>query len=293
MDTRLFQIAALGGLLALQMEWFDFGASSAQVAISILATLASQALLCSVFGMRFDWRSPLITGLSLALLLRTHDPLLWCAASGLAIGSKFLVRIHGKHIWNPACFAIVVLLLCSGRVWISPGQWGTAVWLEFLSVSLGGMVLSRAERLDIALAFLISYGCLLFVRCLFLGDPLTIPAHQMQSGTLLIFGLFMITDPRSTPNSRWARILFAVAVAGVAYWLQFDQQVHAGLAMLWLWSPSAPRFLTAGGRTTGSAGSQYRRFHCEVSCVFFCPGGYACIYAEQLGVLRLLRQYHR
>ena len=51
----------------------------------------------------------------------------------------------------------------------------------------------------------------------------------MQSGSLLVFGLFMITDPRSTPEHRAGRILFAVVVAGGAYALQFGWQTREGL----------------------------------------------------------------
>jgi hypothetical protein len=39
----------------------------------------------------------------------------------------------------------------------------------------------------------------------------------------------MITDPRSTPDRRLGRILFAVSVAGLAYWLQFRWQLHPAL----------------------------------------------------------------
>ena len=47
------------------------------------------------------------------MLLRTASPLLWVAAPALGIGSKFLMRIGGKHFFNPATFAIVTLLLLS------------------------------------------------------------------------------------------------------------------------------------------------------------------------------------
>ena len=45
---------------------------------------------------------------------------------------------------------------------------------------------------------------LLLARAFWLGDPLAIPLHQMQSGSLLIFAFFMISDPRTTPDRGWA-----------------------------------------------------------------------------------------
>lgn len=39
----------------------------------------------------------------------------------------------------------------------------------------------------------------------------------------------MITDPRTTPDARVARILFAVAVAALAHWLAFAEQMRPAL----------------------------------------------------------------
>ena len=228
-DPRHFQIATLATLLALHLLRFDLGASPLQAAVTIAAALTVQLACVRLSGGGFDWRSPLITGLSLSLLLRTPVPGLWVAAAFLAIGSKFLLRWRGKHLFNPATFAIAGLLALSPAVWVSPGQWGSPVWLGVLLVCCAALVLQRAERADIALAFLGAYAALLALRAWLLGDPAAIPLHQLQSGALLLFAFFMITDPRSTPDSRGGRILFAVAVAGLAYALQFRWQLRPGL----------------------------------------------------------------
>ncbi len=39
----------------------------------------------------------------------------------------------------------------------------------------------------------------------------------------------MVTDPRTTPDSRLGRMLFAALVAGAAYALQFGWQMREGL----------------------------------------------------------------
>ena len=229
-DARHFQIATLASLLAIHVIGFDLGASPVQAAVTIAAALTTQFVCARLANTpHFDWRSPLITGLSLSLLLRTHSPDLWIAAAVMAIGSKYVLRLRGKHVFNPATFAIVALLLVSPDVWVSPGQWGSTIWLALLFVCCGGLVLQRAERADTALAFLGTYAGLLLWRALSLGDPLTIPFHQLQSGALLLFSFFMITDPRSTPDRRIRRIVFAVAVAGLAHWLQFRWQLRPAL----------------------------------------------------------------
>ena len=265
-DARHFQIVTLAFLLALQLARGDIGANPVQAAVTIAAALAAQYVavrLCAAGP--FDWRSPLITGLSLSLLLRTQVPALWLAAAAIGIGSKFVIRVHGKHLFNPANIAIVSLLLASPMVWVSPGQWGSAVWLAFLLVCAAGMVLQRAARAAVALAFLGGYCGLLLGRALWLGDPLAIPLHQVQSGALLIFGFFMITDPRSTPDHRVGRIGFALAVAGLGYWLQFHWQIRPGLflalAMLSPASALIDRLLPAARFTWPALSALQRRPH--------------------------------
>jgi enediyne biosynthesis protein E5 len=228
-DARHYQMLALTVLLAFNLAWIDFGASPLNSALAIGSALATQALGARVLGLPIDLRSPLITGLSLSLLLRANEPWLHAAAGVIAIGSKFLLRIDGKHIWNPAGFAIVVLLLTSGGVWISPGQWGTALWFAALLAFLAILVLSAARRADIALFFLGSHGALLLARAFWLGDPLAIPLHQLQSGSLLIFAFFMISDPRTSPDSRLGRFLLAFAVAALGHWLAFFMQMRPAL----------------------------------------------------------------
>ena len=236
-DPRFIQIGTLSALLVLAILRFDTGASVAQACVTIGAALVTQTLM----GRTLDWRSAAITGLSLSILLRTHDPVVWAAAGTIGVASKFLIRIRGKQVFNPACFAIVVLLLGTSEVWVSPAQWGALVWGAAALVSAAALVLTRAARADTAVAFLATYAALLAARCVWLGDPFTIPLHQLQSGSLLLFAFFMITDPRSTPDAASGRIVFAVMVAVLAYELQFRFQLRTGLfAALFILSPVTP-----------------------------------------------------
>jgi Na+-transporting NADH:ubiquinone oxidoreductase subunit NqrB len=97
-DARHYQIAALCALLVFNLGWLDFGAQPLNSALAIGAALATQALCTYLFALpRFDPRSPLITGLSLSLLLRADEPWLHAAAAAIAIGSKFVFRIGGNR----------------------------------------------------------------------------------------------------------------------------------------------------------------------------------------------------
>jgi Na+-translocating ferredoxin:NAD+ oxidoreductase RnfD subunit len=62
---------------------------------------------------------------------------------------------------------------------------------------------------------------LLVARSLSLNEPLTIPLHRLESGAFLLFSFFMISDPKTTPDSRAGRVLFAALVALGAAYVQF------------------------------------------------------------------------
>jgi Na+-transporting NADH:ubiquinone oxidoreductase subunit NqrB len=161
--------------------------------------------------------------------MRADEPWLHAMAGIIAVGSKFVFRVDGKHIWNPAGFAIVVLLFTSNGVWISPGAWGTAVWFIALLAFLAILVLHASRRSDMAIFFLGCHGALLLARAWWLGDPLAIPLHQLQSGSLLIFAFFMISDPRTSPDSRLGRFIFAASVALAGHYMTFFMQMRPAL----------------------------------------------------------------
>ena len=80
------------------------------------------------------------------------------------------------------------------------------------------LVVNRAARSDVTLAFIACYAALVCARSAWLGEPLTIPLHRLESGAFLLFSFFMISDPKTTPDSRAGRVRFAVLVAvGAAY----------------------------------------------------------------------------
>jgi len=241
-DPRYCQILILSLLLTYGIVALDFGIRWQNALTIVPLAIAVQYLGTYLSGLqRFDPLSPLITSLSLTLLLRTD--LIWLAAlaATLAIGSKFLLRFRGKHIFNPANFALVSLMLASDHAWVSSGQWGSAAIGAFVLACLGFIVLTRAKRAETTLAFIAFYSALIFGRALWLDDPMSIPLHQLQNGALLIFAFFMISDPKTTPNSAFGRVLFAALVAGVAYTIQFIYyQPNGPILALIMCCPAVP-----------------------------------------------------
>lgn len=197
-------------------------------------------------------RSAAITALGLCLLLRGNSYQTMVLAGFLAIASKFLFRWRSKHFFNPANFGIIAALILTNDAWVSPGQWGTDWWYLLLFAGTGGVVLKKVGRWDTSVAFFLTYAGLEALRDLWLGWTGDVWLHQLSSGSLLLFALFMLTDPRSIPNAVAGRLLWAIAIAVLTFILQ--NYFYLSTAIFWalfiispltilldmLWS--APRF---------------------------------------------------
>jgi hypothetical protein len=221
LDPRWLQIAMLSALLGYGMFGLQFDLGWASIGAVIGAALATQYACTKLWKLpAYDPLSALISGIGLCTLLRTNDALITAAAAALAIASKFVIRWRGKHLFNPTNF-VLVLFLVEGWGWISPGQYGHLAFVALLMVCVGLTVVTRAARSDVTLAFLATYAVIVFGRSLWLGEPMTIPIHRLQSGLLLQFAFNMISDPKTTPDSRAGRIAFGALVALGAGFVQF------------------------------------------------------------------------
>ncbi len=229
-DPRLSQIFALGSLLALGAWFRDFSLRPAQIVLTFAAALGTQRLTwrCYPPAAR-SYRSAIITALSLTILLRASNLFVHPVAAAAAISSKSLIRIRGKHLFNPAMLGIVVALLLLPGSWVSPGQWGNDIALAGWFVTMGALVTRRASRGDISWSFLGFYLGAIALRIAWLGQRWDVWTHQLSSGALLLFAFFMISDPMTAPNSRGARIAHAALVPAIAYTWQFSLYRTNGL----------------------------------------------------------------
>jgi Na+-transporting NADH:ubiquinone oxidoreductase subunit NqrB len=218
----MWQIAFQAILLAVGVLVRDFSLAASQMALCFAAGLATQALWIRVLGLRnVGYLSAVITCLGLSLLLRADSLWVHPLAAAIALSAKFTLRLRGKHLFNPAMLGVIAAVLLLPGAWISPGQWGSDLALAVWFLALGGFVASRAQRADTSWVFLVAYLLLIGLWYLWLGKTFASWMHHLQSGALLLFAFFMISDPMTTPDRRSARILHAVCVAAVAFAWQF------------------------------------------------------------------------
>lgn len=238
-DPRHAQIAALSLLVGLGTLAFGFEMPLWRPATALATALAVQWAVARAMGFPFDPRSAIVTALSITMLLRSGEAWPVALAALLAIGSKAVLRVDGRHFINPAALGIAATVLLVEGAWISPGQWGTEGWLAVVAAGAGAAVTAGARRLEVPLLYLAAWGALTLGRALWLGDPLAIALHQMSSGALVVFAFFMVSDPMTAPRAPGARALWLCLAAAAGFALQHLWVVNAGpifglLAVCWL-----------------------------------------------------------
>ena len=241
-DPRVLQIAFLGTFLGLGLFSLGFQLEAWMPPLLLLTACATQLFWEHLLGRpRSGYFSPLITALGLSLLLRTDSWWVAPLAAVVAISSKFLIRVGGKHVFNPANLGLTLAILLTGHAWCSPAQWGEwGIVLAWL-FALGLAVAHRSFRSDVSLAFLVTLVGLKGARVLYLGQSPSVLLHQLSVGSLILFTFFMISDPKTTPDRRSVRIGYGAGVAALAFWLQHQLWVmNSPIWALLLLAPLVP-----------------------------------------------------
>jgi len=226
-DPRYFQLCFQLAFMSYGLLWLGWTAEWEHYFFSIAGALTFNYLAEGFRQKKWPalaaWRSwglsALVSAMSLCLLLKTGHWYTSLLAAGLTVASKYIIRFRGKHIFNPSAFGIVATLLVSKDAWLSPGQWGSDIVLFFFTIVVGTVVVTRVQKLDTTLSFLLTYIYLTWWRQVYvLGWPMDHFLHSITTGSLLIFAFFMISDPRTSPNHPFARILWASLIAVISFY---------------------------------------------------------------------------
>ena len=249
-DARFFQVIFQAFFLSYGIAFLHWDADWLHYACSIGSCLLFNYLfecrkrqsllpLTGDTGIKLWGFSTMISAFSLCLLLKTGHWYTSILAAFFSVGSKYFFKVEGKHIFNPSAFGIILTLLITNDAWLSPAQWGSDVVLFFTIITLGTIVVTRVQKLDVSIAFLLTFIALLYWRQVYvLGWPADHFVHSISTGSLLLFSFFMISDPRTSPDHPLARIIWAMAIAGAAFYLSAFQFKHN--TPLWVLVAAAP-----------------------------------------------------
>jgi Na+-transporting NADH:ubiquinone oxidoreductase subunit NqrB len=262
-DARLYQIAFLAALLTAGVLLRDFTLRPEQMALTFCAGLATQLACVRALRLRkVGCLSAIVTCFGLSILLRADSLWVHPLAAVLAIGSKFSLRVNGKHLYNPANLGVISTIVLLPGAWVSPGQWGNDIALAGWFLVLGALVTRAARRWDVSWMFLACFLGAMALRVAWLGQSWAVFVHQLGNGALLLFAFFMISDPMTIPNRRGTRLLYAACVAGAAFaWQYLLFKPNALVWALFVCTPLVPLLdrLAPGARFHWRAGTETQR----------------------------------
>lgn len=215
--------------------------SYSKTLLAIGTAMVAELILGRIFFHKWPHlASAYITGISVGILLRS--PAFWPYAlcSLLAITSKYVLRVKGKHIWNPSNFGICVMLfLASEAVAGLSIQWGNNLWAMLVIWALGSAIIWRLRRFHICATYVVSFVALALLRAWITGDPWQSEISPATGPEYQLFIFFMITDPKTTVRSKLGQSIVAFFVAVVEFFMRLDQSIYAPLYALFVVGPIA------------------------------------------------------
>jgi Na+-translocating ferredoxin:NAD+ oxidoreductase RnfD subunit len=210
-------------------------------ALAIIAALVTELILGRIFfGKWLNLSSAYITGISVGILIRSPAYWPFALCSVISIMSKYILRVKGRHIWNPSNFGIAVLLfLAPETMAVLSIQWGNEYWSLLVIWILGSIIIWRARRLHIVVTYVVSFLAFAFLRSWITGDPVLAEIAPITGPMYQLFVFFMITDPKTTVRSRNGQCTVAFCIALAEFLLRLDQVVYAPIFALFFVGPVA------------------------------------------------------
>lgn len=211
--------------------------------LAIATSILTEIVLSKITTGRFPHlASAYVSGISIGILVRSPESWPYALCALIAITSKYVIRWHGRHLWNPSNFAIAVMLIIAhDSVSTLSFQWGNNLWAMCVVWALGSYIVWNLRRFHICATYVASFFAFAALRALMAGGmdhfwnevaPITGPMYQL-------FIFFMITDPKTTVGSKKWQCIVVFCVAFAEQILRLNQNIHAPYYALFTVGPLA------------------------------------------------------
>jgi enediyne biosynthesis protein E5 len=209
--------------------------------LAIAASILTELILSRLFfGKWPNLASAYITGISVGILIRS--PAFWpyAVCSIVSIMSKYVLRVKGKHIWNPSNFGISVMLFLAAETVASLSiQWGNYLLPMVVIWVLGSVIIYRLKRFHISGIYVASFLVFAFLRSWMTGSPWQAEVAPITGPMYQLFIFFMVTDPKTTVRSKTGQCVTVFLVALLEMFLRLNQVVYAPFYALFIVGPAA------------------------------------------------------
>ena len=241
-DPRLHVAAVIITIHVLGQVGLGFRVTVPQILAAILTCAVIEIALTFRSSRAFVWpASAMLTGSGVALILRvvgtpsdepwsTYAWQWFAVIAGLSLLTKYVIKYHGSHVFNPSNIGLVVAFVVLGPSRVEPLDFWWAplngwMLLAYAVILVGGALITRRLSLlalagSFWLTFAVALGLLAAAGHCMTANWAFAPVCGFDfwrvvvaSPEVLIFLFFMITDPKTAPSGRVARIVFGVLVA--------------------------------------------------------------------------------
>jgi Na+-translocating ferredoxin:NAD+ oxidoreductase RnfD subunit len=226
--------------------------------LAIAASIVAELILSRLFfGKWPNIASAYITGISVGILIRSPAHWPYAVCSIVSITSKYVLRVKGRHIWNPSNFGISVMLFLAPETVANLSiQWGNHLLPMVVIWVLGSVIIYRLKRFHISGLYVVSFLIFAFVRSWLTGSPWQSEIAPITGPMYQLFIFFMITDPRTTVRSKMGQCIAVICVALLEMILRLNQVVYAPFYALFVVGPMAMLIeMWLDSRRTSAAGA--------------------------------------
>ncbi len=233
LDPRYFASFLITLILVLGEARYGILGGYDRLVIALGVCVATELVLSRLLRGAFaNVSSAYITGISLALLIKPRTALLWPFALGgfIAIASKYVLQIRGRHLWNPSNFAVSLLVVAApASVAILSHQWGNDLAVNAVIWGFGLAIVSRVGMLHVTLTYVVSFIAFAALRHGLAGGPLMAELAPLTGPMYQLFIFFMVTDPKTTVSTVRGRMVVVAAVAAVEAAIRAAGDHHVSL----------------------------------------------------------------
>jgi Na+-transporting NADH:ubiquinone oxidoreductase subunit NqrB len=241
LDNRLLPPLLITTILVTAHLNFGILEGYQRTTVAIVTAIAAELVLGRIsYGAWLHPASAYISGISVGILVRS--PFIWpyFFASFISILSKYVLRIHNRHLWNPSNLGVsAVLFLAPDTVSLLSIQWGNNIWPMLVIWLLGSVIVWRVGRLHVSAAYVASFVVFAFVRAAITGNPWQSTLAPITGPMYQLFIFFMVTDPKVAVRSKLGQVIVVVVVAFVEMLLRLNEVIYAPFYALFLVGPAA------------------------------------------------------
>jgi Na+-transporting NADH:ubiquinone oxidoreductase subunit NqrB len=241
LDQRFLAPLLITCVLVVGQITFGFLESWSRTFLAIATAILTELVVVrALYGTWPHLASAYVSGISVGILVRS--PAFWPYAlcSAISIVSKYVLRVRGRHIWNPTNFGVVAMLVLAPDVVAGLSvQWGNNLLPMVFVWMFGTVILYSVGRLHITVTYVAAFLVLAAARAWYTGNPVLSEIAPITGPMYQLFIFFMITDPKTTVGSKSAQSLVVIVVAIVEAVFRLMQFVYAPFYALFVVGPIA------------------------------------------------------